>query len=110
MWNPFLCPWDPFLYGAVYIATVYALAAGAFILRDLAHLIRLEKRKMHTLDELVTLTAVVATKVDTLIALEGTLTPDQQAKIDAVHAGLTDIAAKVDAVVTPPAPPAPPGP
>lgn len=60
---------------------------------------------MHTLDELVTAVAVLGAKVDTLIALEGTLTPEQQAKIDLVHQGLSDIAAKVDAVVTPPAPP-----
>jgi hypothetical protein len=62
---------------------------------------------MHTLDELVTAVAVLGTKVDALIATEGTLTPEQQAKIDSAFDGITDIAAKVDAVVAPAAPPAP---
>lgn len=77
-----------------------------------------QERIMATLDETLAAVTAEGTKVDSIIALltgikaqldavlAGGLTPDVQAKVDAIFAQATTNAAKIDAAITANTPPA----
>lgn len=96
-------------------------AADRRLLVKLSDRLERMETKMATLDDLVSAATAEDTKIDSLIALvqalkakvdevvAGTLTPEQQAKIDAAFAAIGDNPDRIQAAIDANTPPAPGG-